>query len=404
MERHNSAGGVAGDLASPVAYVGDSEAHSRACIVDALLEQGFVCRDFTRASDLLDAFGIKAPQLIVLDLSQRDFDGIEALRSLKANRFAGGIIPITELDGGEGLAQIARGSGLKMLPPVPKPLRARNLEVSLGHLDPPPMGPELVIDIDEAIRNQWITLWYQPKVDLQSLSVCGAEALVRILHPDLGLIPPSRFLPGSSDPKMRLLSHFVVKRALHDWMMFVECRRPLEIAINVPTAVLVEAQFIRFFRNHLPIHPRFSGIIVEVDEAEAPGCADSVARLAAQLGELKIRISINDLTCCSPFVADTERFPFSEIKVGKQFVSGCAADHLKRALCQTIVEITRRFGALSVAVGVETSDDLAAVQELGFDVAQGFFFGRPMPPEELALLIAMRRGSIRGLQARSAST
>src|ERR1700674_3438028 len=125
MERHNSAGGVAGDLASPVAYVGDREAHSRACIVEALLEQGFVCRDFTRASDLLDAFRTKAPQLIVLDLSQRDFDGIEALRSLKANRFAGGIIPMTGQDAGEGLGQIGCGSGLKMLPPVPKPLQAR---------------------------------------------------------------------------------------------------------------------------------------------------------------------------------------------------------------------------------------------------------------------------------------
>jgi EAL domain-containing protein (putative c-di-GMP-specific phosphodiesterase class I) len=97
-------------------------------------------------------------------------------------------------------------------------------------------------------------------------------------------------------------------------------------------------------------------------------------------------------------------FPFSEIKVGRQFVSGCASDKLRRALCRTIVEVARRFGARSVAVGVETRDDLAAVQEIGFDIAQGFFFGRPMPAQELALLTATRRGGFRSLQSPSASS
>jgi EAL domain-containing protein (putative c-di-GMP-specific phosphodiesterase class I) len=71
--------------------------------------------------------------------------------------------------------------------------------------------------------------------------------------------------------------------------------------------------------------------------------------------------------------------------------------------CRTVVELAHRFGALSVAVGVETREEMAAVRDLGFDMAQGFFFGRPMPVQELALLIATRRGGFRNLQHPTAS-
>jgi len=388
----------------PSAYIADSEAHSRICIAEALLAHGFACRDFTRAADLFDAFQAKTPHLIVLDVSLQDFDAVEMVRALEANQFAGGIIPVGSRDSfaRSKLRQVGRDHRLKMLPCVSKPLRLKNIEASLHHFQPPAPGTELAVDVAEAIRNGWMELWYQPKVDVHSLSVCGAEALVRILHPSLGLLPPSCFLPESTDPMMRVLSEFVIKKALSDWMTFMEERRAFEIAINVPMHLLGEPQFMRFFRNHVPIHPRFAGIVVEISEADALRCADSVVHLAAQLRELKIRISVDNLAFVPRFLADAEMFPFFEIKVGRQFVSGCASDKLRRALCRTIVEVARRFGARSVAVGVETRDDLAAVQDIGFDVGQGFFFGRPMPAPELALLTATRRGGFRGLQSPSA--
>src|SRR5260370_574172 len=127
MQRHNS---FRSRFAMPVAYVADGEAHSRICVVEALLEQGFVCRDFTRASDLLDAFEAETPDLIVMDVSLREFDSVEALRCLEANRFEGSIIPIGEHEPavGERLQQFRRSCGLKLLPCVAKPLRLRNFE------------------------------------------------------------------------------------------------------------------------------------------------------------------------------------------------------------------------------------------------------------------------------------
>ncbi len=203
---------------------------------------------------------------------------------------------------------------------------------------------------------------------------------------------------------MRLLSQFVIEKALSDWIAFMDERRAFEIAINLPMCLLEEPKFMRFFRNHVPIDPRFAGIIVELNEADALRYSDQLVQLAAQLRKFKIRISADNLASCPPSLANAEPFPFSEIKVGRQFVSGCASDQLARALCRTMVEVAHRFGARAAAVGVETREDLAAVQDVGFDVAQGFFFGRPMPAQELALLTAMRRGGFRGLQTPSASS
>src|SRR5439155_21085315 len=75
----------------------------------------------------------------------------------------------------------------------------------------------------------------------------------------------------------------------------------------------------------------------------------------------------------SPSVADGGSFPFAEVKLDRGFTSGCASDKLKQALCGTLVDMAHRLGARAVAMGVETSADMAVVRELGFDLAQGFF-------------------------------
>src|SRR3982074_2286740 len=110
MQRGNTADRLNSRLAAPMAYVAGNEAHSRVCAMEALLEQGFVCRDFARTSDLLDAFESETPDLIGMDVSLREFGATEALRCLQANRFQGSIIPITEHDTSvaEPLQQLGR--------------------------------------------------------------------------------------------------------------------------------------------------------------------------------------------------------------------------------------------------------------------------------------------------------
>src|SRR5262249_54103235 len=140
--------------------------------------------------------------------------------------------------------RVGRSHGLCMLPPLRKPFRGielRNRLLAEGKVAPPnsaprPKASDRKIDLEEALRNQWLELWYQPKVALPSLSVCGAEALLRAKLPDGAFIQPVDLLPPAGDPLYRPLSMFVIQRAMTDWMRFADRGMPLKLAINVPVS------------------------------------------------------------------------------------------------------------------------------------------------------------------------
>ena len=121
----------------------------------------------------------------------------------------------------------------------------------------------------------------------------------------------------------------------------------------------------------LPHHPAFGGLTVEVNGAELIQDIPRLQVIARQLRFYNIGISIDDLGVEWTALAALEDFPFVEIKVDRQFVSGCATDRLKRAMCQTIVDLARRLDVRTVAEGVETQADFNVVREIGFDLVQG---------------------------------
>jgi EAL domain-containing protein (putative c-di-GMP-specific phosphodiesterase class I) len=105
----------------------------------------------------------------------------------------------------------------------------------------------------------------------------------------------------------------------------------------------------------------------------------SLARDIAKQGRFrKIAVSIDDLGAEWSSLVGLQEFPFVEIKVDRQFVSGCADDRLKKAMCRQIRELADSYGARTVAEGVETRADFLTLRELGFDMVQGFLFGKPM--------------------------
>jgi EAL domain-containing protein (putative c-di-GMP-specific phosphodiesterase class I) len=84
----------------------------------------------------------------------------------------------------------------------------------------------------------WLELWYQPKIDSQTLRVNGAEALVRMRHPHLGIVPPESFIPEDGDPRLQALSQFVIDQAIADWHSLLAEERHVDISINFPISFL----------------------------------------------------------------------------------------------------------------------------------------------------------------------
>jgi EAL domain-containing protein (putative c-di-GMP-specific phosphodiesterase class I) len=243
--------------------------------------------------------------------------------------------------------------------------------------------PEPSLEVAQALHAGWLELWYQPKIGSRSLAMCGAEALIRMRHPQRGILQPSNFMPAAEDPHFRALSQFVVDRALADWRYFLSERRQVDLSINLPISFLDDPPSIDHLRRQLPSHPAFDGLIVEIDGADITRELSMARKFASHARLQKIAISVDRLGNDWAVLTQLRDFPFVKIKVDREVVSGCANDRSKRRLCRHIVDVGSQFGARTVAVGVETEADFLTARELGFDFIQGFLFAKPMGPSSL---------------------
>jgi len=278
-----------------------------------------------------------------------------------------------------------------MLPPLGTPFRKRDLDTNLDAFLPVRPAPPLPIDIDEALCNGWLELWYQSKINTKSLVPRGAEALVRVRHPTWGVVPPAYFIPASDDPYLHGLSQFVIARAIADSMQFAAANHQVQVALPVPLFALEDMQFIDRMMEHLPENVRQNGFLIAVDCVDLVNDLDLVRRVASQLALRNIGIAINDVDARGALLAGRRDLPVVEMKVDRKFIRGCADDRIKQAHCAEIVAIARDSGARSVAEGVETQSDFVAVRDLGFDLMQGHMFARPMTPRKFERAMLARR-------------
>jgi EAL domain-containing protein (putative c-di-GMP-specific phosphodiesterase class I) len=176
-----------------------------------------------------------------------------------------------------------------------------------------------------------------------------------------------------------------IRRAVDDWRYFADQHgHNVEMAINLPIAFLQDPESVRSLCQQMPNHPAFDGLTVEIDGAEVIRNLERAKDIARQLRFHNIAISVDDLGIEWPSLIGLQDFPFVELKVDRKFVTGCADDKLKQVVCHRILKLADSCGARTVAEGVETIEDLIAVREMGFDLAQGFLFAKPMPPLEFA--------------------
>jgi EAL domain-containing protein (putative c-di-GMP-specific phosphodiesterase class I) len=241
-----------------------------------------------------------------------------------------------------------------------------------------PGGPGAAEEMTEALGAGWLELWYQPKIGSQTLDLQGAEALIRMRHPRLGIVQPAGFIPRMGTQLLPALSQFVIARALADWRYFLGEQRPLDLSINLPISFFDDPKSFDYLCGQLPDDPAFEGLILEVDGGEITRDLSTARDFAKQARLRKIAISVDRLGGEWTTLLQLRDFPFVEIKVEPELVAGCAHDRAKRTLCRHVVSAANQFGARTVAVGVENYADFFTARELGFDLIQGFLFAKPM--------------------------
>jgi len=383
---------VAGNVSGPLVYVLDDDSEVGAVVSRMLKASGFAPRQFSDPIPFLQQIkAVVKPEVMVLDLALGQCDAVDIIRKLENLKYKGKVLLISGSDASTLLAiqKIGVSRGLAMLPSLKKPFRLNEFKKSLR------AKPELrsasskekiikapTLHLGWALANNCLELWYQPKVDLKSLSVCGAEALSRARHPTLGIIPPAHFLPPEGDPLYTPLSRFVIRQAMKDWVShFADLRTPFRLAVNIPLSVIVAPEFMHLVRESLPKAASFPGLIVEVTEGEIIEDVGHAQEVATQLKLYGIGLSIDDFGMAYSSLARVRDLPFVELKLDRSFVLNCSSDQAKKTLCQSAIDLAHRFGASTCAEGVDNPHDLRTLIDMGCDTAQGFLFAKPQPAE-----------------------
>jgi EAL domain-containing protein (putative c-di-GMP-specific phosphodiesterase class I)/ActR/RegA family two-component response regulator len=379
------------DPAAPCAFVVDDEEGICKVIAMTLTTMGVTSEKSHTAPEAVAALDKGLPSIIFLDVALKKSDAIDVIRGLGERSYRG----IVQLMSGsnvellEDVRRIGARHGLTMRPPLTKPFRAESIrhiirEANLAD------SPAAVVGLDEALAKGWLELWYQPKVDLRTKTLSGAEGLVRCRHPVQGILSPASFLPGALESSQAALTEHVIATALRDWDDFAATGVRLHTAVNTSIGALANLSLPALIREHRSNSPDWPGLILEVTESEVIKDGALMHEIATQLRIYGISFAIDDFGEGFSSFARLRDLPFAELKLDQSFVKGCGTDERNAGICQTIISLAHNFGALAVAEGIENAADLQAVHRMECDIGQGFLLGRPMPKANFITLLQQR--------------
>jgi len=261
---------------------------------------------------------------------------------------------------------------------------ALEIDALINEQDDAQESTSLEQHFSEALYNNAFDLHFQPKVDLRTGLVCGAEALIRWYLPGHGAVSPERVVQmAEAAGQTYELTRWVVNRALRamrEWRETVA----LPVAVNIPAGLVNSPDLANMLHGALAIwgvEP--SMLTVEVTEGAVIEDKEAGFDNLLHLRELGMGLSIDDFGTGYSSLSYFKHIPATEIKIDRSFVRRILDDPQDRALVGIIIEIAHLFGFSVVAEGVEDSQTLQCLRELGCDVVQGYLYSRPLPEQEL---------------------
>ncbi len=235
------------------------------------------------------------------------------------------------------------------------------------------------ISIDEALDQDWLETWYQPKIDLRRKCLAGAEAIVRVKHPQAGLLWPEDYISLLDDDGLtKLVEHSMLTTFRH-WTVFSDAGFNLRLAINMPAALLPQLPIGALVAAHRPASDNWPGIVLDVKEDQLVRDIALTQKIAEDLKACGVAVAIDDFGAGYSSFSSLRGLPFAELKIHGSFIKNCAADVTNAAICQTAIDLAHRFGSLAVAKGIDTIADLQALMVMGCDFGQGALVAPAMP-------------------------
>ncbi len=333
------------------------------------------------------------PDIVVIDLNLGKVKGVDLLRELADKE----IFPEVIILSGEKLSIInsskfyAMSLGLKVLGSLQKPLEMDAFRSLLAEANPDYQGTPgdhqslSRRDLQLALQNNDLEVFYQPKIDIWRGIPTGVEALVRWRHKDHGLLTPDLFIglaerSGLIEP----LTYFVIDQGLQDIKRFRSVYPRLGLAINLSPTLLEDDIIVESISDYLEFHdfdPR--GLTLEITESATVSDLDYSYRILSSLRSKGITIAIDDMGTGHSSLEKLFKLPYNEIKIDKQFVGDMVENSLADAIVTSTITLGHRLNISVVAEGIEDFKSLYRLRSLGCHIGQGFYFSHPLPAAEL---------------------
>ncbi|WP_297447856.1 EAL domain-containing response regulator [Ferrovum sp.] len=344
-----------------------------------------------QALEILHIANSQPVDIVLCDMDMPEMDGMEFLRHLGQENNTAAVIILSMLERVllVSVEKMSEAYGVKLLGAVEKPITRAQLEALILRYERgesrarQSRGALRVFTFEEirqGMKEKQFEPYFQPKVDMKTGRLMGAEALARWIHPQCGVIAPYAFIPLlEKAQEMDELTFMMLEKSVAACRSLQDKDHSLVISINVSLTSLTDITLAdRITQGVLDagVDPR--SIVLEITESAA---MTDVAHALENLARLRMHgfgLSIDDFGTGYSSMQQLMRIAFSELKIDQSFVRDIAHNEAMRIMVESSIGLARKLKVKSVAEGVETQQDWDALKSLKCDIAQGYFIAKPM--------------------------
>jgi len=241
-----------------------------------------------------------------------------------------------------------------------------------------------------ALERQEFELYYQPKVNLTTGAITGAEALIRWLHPTRGLVSPIDFIPVAEDCGLILpIGAWVLREACRQAQAWIDAGLPaMTMAVNVSAMEFRDKKFMASLVAILAetgFDPR--SLELELTESVLMKHAASTATILRTLRESGIRVAVDDFGTGYSSLSYLQKFPIDAVKIDQSFIRQISTAGDDTTIVKAVIGMARGLKLRVIAEGVETQEEAAFLRAYRCEEAQGYFFSRPVPARQFAMFL-----------------
>ncbi len=243
---------------------------------------------------------------------------------------------------------------------------------------------KLAADLRRAIRNNEFLLYHQPQIDLRNNSIYGSEVLLRWQHPELGFISPEEFIPvAESAGVINDITEWVVEEGLYQHQKILALLPSHKVSINISARDLTTRSLpVQLLTLMTDLELSAASIVIELTESATVSAPLSNNDVLDDFKKMGLKLAIDDYGTGYSSLAYLSQLRFNEIKIDKQFVMDLDKSKRDQTICKTTIEMAKSLDAIVVAEGVETEATANILRQYGCEVAQGYFYAKPMPLED----------------------